>query len=64
MCGAKTALRESFCTAHVGFSHDNADEDVKIETDRGKIGVGKNVTYFYIPHGGELPPMFYHPCYV
>ena len=34
----KTALRESFDNIHVGFSHENANEDIKIETDRGKLG--------------------------
>ena len=47
----KTALRESFCTIHAGFSCNNTDEDIKIGTDRGgEIGWGKDVTYFYIPH--------------
>ena len=50
MWDAKTALRENFCTTHVGFSHNNANEDIKIESDRGGIGWGKGVTYFYIPH--------------
>ena len=37
----KTALRESFCTIHVGFSYNNTDKDIKIETDQGKIGGGE-----------------------
>ena len=49
----KTALRESFDNIHVGFLYSSKDETIKIETDRGKIGWGKDVTYFCNPHCGE-----------
>ena len=59
MWGAKTALRESFCTPHVGFQYSSRDEDIKIETDRGKTGWGKDVTYFCKPLSSFLgrPPL-------
>ena len=59
----KTAQRESFDNIHVGFLYSSKDETIKIETDRGKIG-GEKMLLIYIPHVGELPPIFYHPCYV
>ena len=36
----KTALRESFDNIHVGLRYNSIDENIKIETDRGKIGGG------------------------
>ena len=50
MYAVKTALRESFDNIHVGLRYNSIDENIKIEIDRGKIGWGKDVTYFYIPH--------------
>ena len=67
MCGAKTALRESFCTTHVGFSHENANEDIKIETDWGQIGVEERVPVSIFPWilGTNEPAKYFkNQCFI
>ena len=49
ICILKTALRESFEDTYWGFSYDNTNEYIKIETNPWKISE-ERVTCFYIHH--------------